>query len=1104
MRSDDRFVLTALIVLLAMTGMTQAKGSKKAENTNAVTLEKTSLAGLSFRSLGPAITGGRIIDIEVNPDDPSEYYVASGHGSLWKTTNGSVTFSPVFDGQTSFAMGAVALDPSHPHVVWVGTGENNAHSYVVPGDGVYRSQDGGASWSNMGLKESQQIGDIVVHPENGNIVWVAAYGPHRQSGGQRGVFKTIDGGKTWENVLHPSEHTGCWQLHIDPRNPNVLYAVAHQRQRYLTTLIFGGDESGIYKTTDGGTTWTRLEGGLPQSHVGRIGMDISPVNPDVLYAIVDAKKQAGEEKDPKGVYRSTNGGASWTRQGGYVSAYTFYFQKIVCDTENTDRLYSMDIFAQVSIDGGVTWKRLGEDKKHVDNHALWIDPTDNRHLLSGTDGGLYESFDCGKTWDFKSNLPLAECYKVTVDRDQPFYNVYIGTQDNSSLGGPSRTLNSSGITNADWFYTCSGDGFETQVDPSDPNIIYSQSQFGNLVRYDKRSGERLYLRGYEKTDDQAYRFDWDAALFISRHDPKRIYHGANKVLRSDDHGESWVEISPDLTRGVPEELHPLMDRSWSIDDMVSKSSFAHIVSLAESPVDEKRLYAGSGDGLLHVTHDGGQNWQTAQLEGLPTHARIHNIVASPFDVDVAYAACHNFFAGDFKPYLYKTVDGGLHWKPINGNLPEERSATFSVAVDSVDPDLLFVGTMTGVHVSNTAEPHWVKLSAGIPGSVLATDMDIQPDQNDLVVATFGRGVFILDDVSPLRHLDAATLEAPSTLFPVSDALMFVPADPMGFPGVGFQGASFFSAPNPEVGATISYYLKEDHKSLQQLRNEKEKQLREKGETIHHPSYEQLKKEAQEQDAYLLFVISDADGNALRKIKRPIKKGVQRLVWDFRTSPVTPVSLAESGEYIPWETPDMGYMVAPGEYRVTMYKVQGGELHPLGEPQTFHCQPLNVATLPVDDRQVLDDFNRKVARLARAMDAADAHQQQLAKTLPFLQQAAMSAPGLQGDWFQEFAKIQQALEEIDQTLNGDPILPRFEGQSRMSLKGRTDLITGSLWTTTSAPTGTYQRAYEEAHADFDALLTRLEAADARLHALEDALEAGGAPYTPGRLPKWKGE
>ncbi len=1098
-----RPILLALCALSLAQPLAHAAAAKKSATDkksaeSASPLAKATLDALSFRSIGPAVTGGRVIDIEVNPRDHSEYFVASGHGSLWKTTNAGVTFTPVFDGQSSFAIGAVTMDLSNPHTVWAGTGENNAQSYVVPGDGVYKSEDGGKSWKNMGLKESQQIGEIVVHPQNSNIVWVAAYGPHRLPGGERGVFKTTDGGKTWVNVLHPSDYTGCWELYMDPRNPDILYTVAHQRQRYLTTVVAGGDESAIYKTTDGGTTWKRLEGGLPQKMVGRIGMVISPADPDRLYAVVDAK-----EKKDKGTYVSKDAGASWTRASDYVTSYPFYCQKLFCDPQNVDRVYAMDVFNQVSIDGGKTWSRLGEDKKHVDNHKLWIDPTDPRHMLSGNDGGLYESFDRAQTWAFKSNLPLAEVYKVTVDNAKPFYNVYIGTQDNNSLGGPSRTLNSSGITNADWTFTEAGDGFQSQVDWSDPNIVYSQAQFGALVRYDRKTGERLYLRGFEGAGKPAYRFDWDTPLVVSRHDHTRLYQGANLVLRSDDRGESWREISSDLTRGVPKEMHRMMGRSWSMDELVSKGSLAHLSALAESPKDDKYLYAGSADGLLHYTHDGGKTWTRALLPGLPEFARIHQIAASPLDVNVAYAACNNVFAGDFAPYVYKTTDGGAHWTSIVADLPVPRGATWSVAVDDVDPNLLFVGTMAGVYVSNTAVPAWVKLTNGIPASVQVMDMTIQRDEHDLVVSTYGRGIFILDDYTPLRGLTAAALDQPAALLPVPDAAMFVQADPLGFRGVGFQGASYFSAPNPAVGATFTYYIKDEYKSLKKQRNAAEKKLQEAGKDVAFPTYDELKKEDAEEEPYLLFAISDADGRVLRKLKESISAGLHREVWDFRTSPVGPVSLEGPTNSAPWDEPEVGYMASPGTYRVTLYRYQDRKLTQLGTPQTFNCQPLNIASLPVADQAALRAFNEKVATLSRAISAADAHRGQLGDVLPYLEAAAMSLHDVDDSRLAEISAIKAQLKDIKRDLTGDDILTRYEGQSRMSLKGRTDLIIGSLWITTAGPTGTYQRAYDEARAEFGTVLADLRRAHDRTRALEDQLEKAGAPYTPGRMPVWNG-
>lgn len=1067
------------------------KKSKDKESEKTFPLEKVSISGLKFRSIGPAITGGRIVDIEVNPQNPSQYFVAAGHGNLWKTDNNGITFYPVFDNQNAHSIGAVTIDPSNPHTVWVATGENNAQSNVLPGDGVYKSEDGGKTWKNMGLKNSEQLGEVVVHPQNSNIIWVAAYGSHRKPGGERGIFRSKDGGETWEQVLKISDYTGCWQLHIDPRDPNTLYAVAHQRQRHEYTIVSGGDESGIYKTTDGGDTWNKLKGGLPQKDVGRIGMDISPVNPDVLYAVVHAKKD-------RGIYKSTDRGASWTKQSSYETSYPFYLQNIVCDPKNIDKLYALDVVNKVSIDGGKTWKTLGESKKHVDNHALWIDPDNTDHLLSGCDGGLYESYDNGKNWNFKSNIPIAEIYKVSTDNAKPFYNVYIGTQDNNSLFGPSRTINSGGITNSDWKFTWGGDGFQSRVDPVDPNIVYSQSQFGGLVRYNKKTGERLYIKSFEHRDS-AYRFDWDAPLIISNFDHKRLYHGCQKVLRSDDMGNTWVEISPDLTRGIPKEMEKLMGRSWSIDELVSKRSQAQLSAIAESPLDENILYAGSADGLIHYTDDGGKTWHRSRLTGIPPYARINQIYPSNHDKKVAYAAIQDHFGGDYSPYLYKTTDGGASWFNINANLPQ-RGCTYTIAEDHVNPDLLFTGTMFGVYVSNTPEIHWVKLKPGIPNATVM-DLTIKKDENDLVVSTFGRGVYILDDYSPLRYINNELLDKEAEIFPVKDALMFVEADPYGFPGVGFQGASFYAAPNPKVGAVFTYFIKEKPKTLKEIRREKEKKLQEEGKDVKYPSYDELKKESDEEKAFLLFTITDTEGNVIRKIKKPYSKGVQRLVWDFRFSPVTPIETGSQGEKMPWDSPDLGYMVTPGKYMVSLSQYKDGEFSELVKPQPFICKPLFAPGYSDEEQKSLAAFNKKVAKFAKTVAAANAHKKYLEKRIPYLEKAIISTTELNGKRFKELSAIKKQLKKVNELINGDGLLARYEGASRKSLKGKIDLITYNLWSTTSLQTSTYQRAYDEAIADFDPVITELKKAENMIKDLEDSLKKAGAPYIPGAFPEW---
>ncbi len=1063
------------------------------EKSEPDSLKNIPMSGLSFRSIGPAITGGRVVALAVNPFNHSEYFVGSGHGSLWKTTNNGITFSPAFDNQDSYAIGAITIDPSNPNTVWVGTGENNNQNNVIYGDGVYKSEDGGESWNNMGLKESRQIGGIVVDPNDGNIVYVAGYGPSRVSGGDRGIFKTTDGGKTWENVLSISKYTGAFEIHMDPRFSNILYASMHQRMRNLYTGVSGGPESGIYRSTDSGATWDKMKKGLPNSDMGRIGLAISPVNPDVLYAIIEAAEKKG------GVYKSTDRGVSWSKQSSYVSSFAFYFQKLFCDTKNVDRVYSMDVFLQVTNDGGKNWDNLGEDKKHVDNHVLWIDPDNNDHLIAGCDGGVYETYDQGKNWNFKSNIPIAEIYKVTTDNDLPFYNVFAGSQDNSSFGGPSRTINTGGITNQDWYYTCSGDGFQTQVDWKNPNIIYSESQNGGLVRFDKKSGERLYIKPYDFADT-AYRFDWDAALLISKFDNKRLYFGANKLFITNDQGSTWKIISPDLTRGVPKEMDKLMDRSWSIDDLALKASMAQLSAIAESPLDENYLFTGSGDGLIHYTSDRGKTWHKASTPGLPEYSRIHDIAPSHFDKNVAYAACENFIAGDFQPYLYKTTDGGKNWSLFNSNLPKYGS-TFTISEDNVDKDLLFIGTQFGVFYTVDGGNEWIPLKNGLP-TEMVMDLTIQRRESDLVVSTFGRGIYILDDYSPLRYMAKDNLKKDAFIFPVKDALMYIEAQPFAFPGVGFMGASFYAAPNPDFGAVFTYYLKNDIKSLKEIRRDEEKEKQKKNEVIKYPAYQTLFNEKEEPDAYLLFTVTDQQGNVIRKIKTDPKKGVNRITWDFRYNPFTAVSLEPFDNSVPWNEPDRGYMVVPGTYKVSLSKFQDGTFTELVPPQEFVCKSLNNASLPAEDKQSLDNFNRKVAELTRAISGADAYRKSLDDKLKYFKKAVIDGAGVPEETYNTVIKIEKELDDFNRKLNGDPLRARYEGGSPTSVKDRVDLVTSALWTTTSAPTDTYIKSYDAAAGQFGGLLADLKSIDGEVKALESTLEKYGAPYTPGRFPEWR--
>ncbi|MES2646913.1 MAG: glycosyl hydrolase [Bacteroidota bacterium] len=1072
---------------LAQKKVTPAAGAEKQDS-----IKNVSMAGLKFRSIGPAITGGRIVDIAVNPKDNSEFFVASGHGSLWKTTNGGTSFRPAFEGQNSFAIGAVKIDPSNPNIVWVGTGENNNQSNVIYGDGVYKSEDGGSSWKNVGLEKSEHIGGIVIDPQNSNVVYVAAYGSMRNEGGDRGIFKTSDGGKTWRNVLKISPFTGCFEVHMDPQSSATVYAVAHQRMRKGYTNVSGGDESAIYRSSDSGANWQKIMKGLPTESVGRIGMTISPVNPNLLYAVVQAKEGSG-------VYKSLNRGATWSKESSYNTTYPFYMQKIFADPKEENKLYAMSLLVDVSLDGGKTFKPLGEKNKHVDNHVIWIDPNDTKHLLSGCDGGLYETRDMGKNWEFNANIPITEIYTVSTDNALPFYNVYIGTQDNNSLMGPSRTINSSGINNRDWTFTLGGDGFETQADWKNDNIIYAQSQNGGLFRYNKKTGEQLFIQPTNMVDT-GFRFDWSSPLLMSKFDNKRLYFAANRVFRTNNQGNAWNVISDDLTRGIPPKMQKLMGRSWSIDELVSKGHTANITCLAESPLDENLLYAGTGDGLIHVTKDGGKTWIKASSLPIDEFTRVHQIAPSHFNKQVAYAACQAMTNGDYTPHLFKTIDGGRTWTSINANLPV-RGSTFSITEDHIDADLLFVGTQFGLYTTVDGGKEWIKFMNGLPVTTIM-DLEIQRRENDLVICTFGRGVYILDDYSPLRSLSAESIKKTANIFPVKDALMFIPANPYGFAGKGFMGANFYAAPNPEVGATFTYYVKEEPKTLKQRRREAEKERQKKGEDIEYPTYDVLNKEREQLESYLLFTVADEQGNAIRKIKAPIAKGINRITWDLRYEPFIPVSFTPYDDTYAWNQPDVGYMVTPGTYTVKLEKFEDEKFEELVAPQTFKCVSLNKDPVTPEEIKSLTAFNKKVASLTKAMNGADAFRSELAQKIPYLKQAALSATNAPADTYKKVLSIERQLTNINRKFKGDDLRGRYEGASPITLKGRVDMIAGSLWTTTEAPTETFKMSYDIAADHFQEILDALKLAAKDISELERSLDKYDAPYTPGRLPDWK--
>ena len=1061
---------------------------------------------LSWRSVGPAITSGRIGDLAVHPSSRSVYYVAAASGGVWKTVNAGTTYEPIFDRQGSYSIGCLALAPSNPNIVWVGTGENNNQRSVAYGDGVYRSLDGGKSWENMGLRQSEHIGRIVIHPTDPNIVYVAAIGPLWSAGGDRGIFKTTDSGKTWTQMLQKDgkslldEHTGANDIIMDPRDPNVLYASAFQRRRHVFTYVGGGPGSTIYKSVDGGATWQKTANGLPSGDLGRIGLAISPADPEYLYAIVEATE------NNSGFYRSTDRGASWQKQSSHNTGGNYYSEIVPHPTEPLT-VFSMDVFNQVTRDGGKTWQRVGEEYKHVDNHTLWIDPKDTQYHLAGCDGGIYESFDAGKTWSYRSNLPVTQFYKVEVDNSLPFYHIHGGTQDNFSLGGPSRTRNGHGISNDQWYVTSLGDGFESQIDPNDPHIVYAQSQYGGLVRFDRRSGEMTSIQPKPRAGETSYRWNWDAPLQLSAHNPSRLYFCANKVFRSDDRGNTWTVLSEDLTRQIDRNALPVMGRIQSIDAVAknqSTSEYGNIVAFSESPLDANLLFVGTDDGLVHVTEDGGKTWRReSSFPGVPDTTYVNLLVASLHDANVLYACFNNHKRGDFKPYVLKSNDRGRTWKAIQANLPERGSA-YSLAEDHVDKDLLFVGTEFGVYFSPDGGGFWKKPANGLP-TIAVRDIAVQRRENDLVLGTFGRGFYVLDDYSPLRQVRKESTASKGRILPIKDGLLYHEAAPLGYTtGKGFQGHGFYTAPNPPVGVSIPYFLKEKPKTRKERRQEWEKQQLKEGKPIRYPTYEELEAEGREEAPYLLFTIRNAEGRIVRQLRTEPRTGINRLHWDCRYPSASPASLS-SGERVPWASPDGGGLALPGEYSVSMTLFTEGQPEELASQQRFTLKTLGGSTLPAEDKAALDAYVRQASEMERVWNGANRVLGEADNTLKLMRQALFSTETPAQELLRDWKALEDRLREIRTAFYGDQTAVRIDKPSVPGLATRIYGMSYDIWSSSSAPTQTQKDQMALADAQLKEQTAKLrDLVTNGMAALSRKLEAAKAPWTPGIVPIWEGK
>jgi photosystem II stability/assembly factor-like uncharacterized protein len=1096
----SRVMIVLLSLLLSFSSSfaerTKKDKDKEKDEKRAITdtIRQCDIAGLGFRSIGPALTSGRIADFAVNPANHSEYYVAVASGHIWKTINNGNTFQPVFDDYGAYSIGCIEMDPKDSHVLWAGTGENNHQRSLGYGDGVYKTIDGGKSWTNMGLKESRQIGMIAIHPDNSDIVFVAAEGSVWGPGGDRGLYRTTDGGKTWEKVLNISENTGVNNVLIHPKNHNIMFATSEQRRRHDYTKISGGPETAIYKSTDSGKTWNKLTAGLPGGDMGGIGIDISPVDTDVIYAIIEA--QGGES----GFYRSSDCGETWAKMSDH-SAQGQYYNEIYCDPKDVNKVYSMETVSAVTLDGGRTWNSIGNNSRHVDDHAFWIEPQNTDHFLIGGDGGVYETFDAGQNFFFKTNLPVTQFYRVNTDNSEPFYWVYGGTQDNNSIGGPSRNTCYNGVSTYEWVVTLGGDGFWQAIDPTDPNIVYSAYQYGNIYRFDKKSGERLKIRPEPLKGEETYKWNWNTPFILSPHSHTRLYIAANKVFRSDDRGQSWQVISGDITTQTDRNTWPVMDHDWSVDAVgkdVSTSLYGCAVTLAESPLVDGLLFVGTDDGVIQVTEDAGKNWtRNMKFPGVPEYTYVSDVVPDRFDANVVYACFDNIRRDDFHPYLLKSSDKGKTWNSIAGNLPQNYTV-LSIAQDFKDPNLIFVGTEFGAFFTTDGGKIWNQLKTGLP-TIKVYDIAIQERECDLVLATFGRGFYILDNYAPLRELSKQTREKDAYIFPVKDALMYTQTG-----GLYGQGSNFFYAPNPEFGATFTYYLKDVPKTLKQTRTEKERDLFKDKKHIPIPTTEELKAEKDEIPPYLLFTIKDPAGNVVRKISSGASIGTSRVSWDLCYANKYSVNL-DNGVFNPNSTGGSGFLALPGKYTVTMSLVFHEVEKLLAGPIEFNVKALNNTTLPAENRQELVAFQEKVASLINAVNGADEYSKDLMKQVQYIKQAIQDTPGAPQTLIAEADKTEKKLHAIMWDINGET--PKASEEENLpappSIMHRLGSIMEACFENTSTPTGTQHEQYALLEEELPPILAQLKEIDEKdVKSMKDQLDQLGAPWTPGRVPEWK--
>ncbi|MDB9960458.1 glycosyl hydrolase, partial [Oceanihabitans sp.] len=1041
--------------------------------------------GLKFRSIGPALMSGRISDIVIHPNNENVWYITAGSGGVWKTVNSGTTWTSLFDGQKSFSIGCIALDPQNPEVIWVGTGENVGGRHMSYGDGIYKSENGGKTWKNMGLQKSEHLSKIIIHPTNSNIIWVASQGPLWSAGGERGVYKSLDGGKTWNQTLGDDSWIGATDMLVDPRNPDVLYAATWQRHRTVAGYMGGGPGTAIYKTADGGESWNKLKNGLPSGNMGKIGLAISPQKPDVIYAAIELNRRTG------GVYKSENQGGSWTKMSDAIAGGTgpHYYQELFASPHNFDEIYFADNYMQVSFDGGKTFNRMNESEKHVDNHAVAFKKSDPNYILVGCDGGLYESFDLTKNWKYIDNLPITQFYKIAVDDAEPFYHIYGGTQDNNTQGAPSRTDNIHGIRNADWFVVLGGDGHQPATEPGNPNIVYAQSQQGNLSRHDRSTGENIYIQPQPQIGEKYERYNWDAPILVSPHSSTRIYHASQRVWKSEDRGDSWQAISGDLTKNIERVQTPFYGKKQKWDnawDIYAMSNYSTITSLSESPKKEGLIYAGTDDGIIQITEDGGANWRKidfGKIKGLPSTAFVNDIKADLYNENLVYAVFDNHKYGDYNPYLFMSSDKGKTWENITNNLPD-RTLLWRIVQDHEKSNLLFLGTEFGVYFTLDKAKTWIKLKGGLP-NISVRDLAIQKRENDLIAGTFGRGIYILDDYSSLREFDPSQKTKEAQLFTPRAGKWFTQRRILGGRKKAAQGDNYFVADNPPDGVEFTYHLKDKYKSKVDKRKEKEKEIEEAGGTVGVPDWSLLDEEKKEIAPNVWIFIYDSEGKIIRKIKAKNNKGFNRISWNLLTESMFTISADNLN------SKRLGFKVEPGNYSAELFKQIEGKYSSISDQVAFNVYQFGKSSLAGSTPKKVVEHWKNVWSLRAKTSDFENDLKDTRNTIDVLLKAYDKAASSDKNLHGELISLRDEILDLVQQIRGS------KARSEVGEKNEYPTIGDYIWRasntgSTYGPTKTQLNSLESANLLFDQMKMKLNGIKVSMAPMENKLSKIGAP------------